>query len=149
MTAEGAATYADRDTGAVYKTAFEMIDAYLARFSANASLEPPVQLDVTAYAQVKRGGARIGVNVLEENGVLMMLAPVATVPKDGREGFYRRILEQSFLATADAAFAIDGEKDIVYVRALRRLSGLDYEEFEDLLVTVGTVADDWVEKLKV
>ena len=34
------------------------------------------------------------------------------------------------------------------VRALRRLSGLDYEEFEDLLYTVGKVADDWDDRLR-
>ena len=50
--------------------------------------------------------------------------------------------------TADAAFAIDAAKDEVFVRALRRLSGLDYEEFEDLLDTVGRVADEWDDALK-
>jgi hypothetical protein len=70
------------------------------------------------------------------------------VPIIGRETFYRRLLELSFLATSDAAFSIDAQKDEVYVRALRRLSGLDYEEFEDLLDTVGKVADEWDEPLK-
>ena len=144
-------TYADRETGALYKDAFEMTNAFLTRFSEHASLSAVVQLDATGYAQVKRGSASIGLNVLEENGVLMLLAPIATVPPPGkgnREAFYRRLLELSFLATADAAFAIDAGKDVVYVRALRRLSGLDYEEFEDLLVTVGAVADEWDDKLK-
>ena len=53
----------------------------------------------------------------------------------------------SFVATQDAAFAIDGPRDKVVLRALRRLSGLDYEEFEDLVVTVGQVADDWDDRL--
>ena len=70
------------------------------------------------------------------------------VPATGRETFYRRLLELSFLTTADAAFAIDAAKDEVFVRALRRLSGLDYEEFEDLLDTVGRVADEWDDSLK-
>lgn len=141
-------TYADRETGALYKDAFEMTNAFLTRFSEHAALSDVVQLDATGYAQVKRGSASIGLNVLEENGVLMLLAPIATVPATNREAFYRRLLELSFLATADAAFAIDAGKDVVYVRALRRLSGLDYEEFEDLLVTVGAVADEWDDKLK-
>jgi hypothetical protein len=119
-----------------------MLDAYLARFAAE-SAAPPARLDATGYAQVKLGSANVGVNVLEENGVLMILAPLTTVPTEGREAFYRRLLERSFLATADACFAIDGAKDVVYVRALRRLSGLDYEEFEDLLTNVSTVAEDW------
>ena len=34
------------------------------------------------------------------------------------------------------------------VRALRGLAGLDYEEFEDLVETVGRVADTWDDALK-
>jgi hypothetical protein len=56
---------------------------------------------------------------------------------------YRRLLELSFLSTSDAAFGIDADKDEIYVRAMRRLSSLDFEEFEDLVETVGRVADEW------
>ena len=70
------------------------------------------------------------------------------VPLTGKESLYRRILELSFLTTADASFAIDATKDEIFVRTLRRLSGLDYEEFEDLLETVGRVADDWDDRLR-
>lgn len=139
--------YVDRETGTRYENAFEMVDAYLARFAERAGVDV-APLDPTGYTQIKRGSAYIGVNVLEENGVLMLLAPVIEVPPLGREVFYRRLLELSFLATSDAAFAIDGKKDVVYVRALRRLSGLDYEELEDLLQTVGHVADEWDDRLK-
>jgi hypothetical protein len=59
-----------------------------------------------------------------------------------------RLVELSFLTTSDAAFSIDSQKDEVFVRALRRLSGLDYEEFEDLLDTVGKVADEWDDVLE-
>jgi hypothetical protein len=88
------------------------------------------------------------VNVLDDHGVLLFLAPVIPVVSQGREAFYRRLLELSFLATSDAAFAIDAQKDEVYLRAVRRISGLDYEEFEDLLETVGKVADDWDDLLR-
>jgi hypothetical protein len=69
------------------------------------------------------------------------------VPRDGREAFYRRLLELNFLVTSDGAFAIDKDRDAVYLRALRRLSGLDYEEFEDLLHTIASVADEWDDRL--
>ena len=69
---------------------------------------------------------------MEDVGVLILLAPIMKVPKANREALYRRLLELSFLPTSDAAFAIDAEKEEIVVRALRRLSGLDYEEFEDL-----------------
>jgi hypothetical protein len=124
-----------------------MVNAYLARFGerAGAELEP---LDESGYTQVRKGSASVGVNVLEDHGVLLMLAPIMAVPVMGRETLYRRLLELSFLATSDAAFAIDAQKEEVYVRSLRRLSGLDYEEFEDLLDTVGKVADEWDDLLK-
>jgi len=131
-------TYADRPTGQTFTNAREMVNAYLRRFAerAGTTLDP---LDDAGYTQVKKGSASVGINVLEDHGVLLFLAPVMRVPITGKETFYRRLLELSFLATSDAAFSIDAEKDEVYVRALRRLSGLDYEEFEDLLDTVGKV----------
>jgi hypothetical protein len=124
-----------------------MVNAYLKRFAdrAGTTLEP---LDESGYTQIRKGSASVGVNVLGDHGVLLFLAPLMPVPLTGRETFYRRLLELSFLATSDAAFSIDAQKDEVYVRALRRLSGLDYEEFEDLLDTVGKVADEWDEPLK-
>jgi hypothetical protein len=124
-----------------------MVNAYIERF-VQRSAKPVEPLDETGYTQVRVGSVSVGINVLEDHGVLLFLAPVMHVPQAGRESFYRRLLELSFLQTADSAFAIDDQKDEVYVRALRRLSGLDYEEFEDLLDTVGKVADEWDDVLK-
>jgi hypothetical protein len=140
------ARYEDRETGTRYPNPLEMVNAYLARLGEESGHEPTL-LDPTGYAQVKRGTAYLGINVIEENGVLMLLAPVMKVPARNREALYRRLLELSFLATSDASFAIDGSKDIVYVRAFRRLSGLDYEEFADLVKTLGRVADEHDEAL--
>ncbi len=126
-----------------------MVNAYLARFAQRASLaaedgSPLVPaLDDAGYAQVQRGSAIIGVNVLEKQGVLMVFSPIMRVPLAGREAFYRKLLELSFVQTSDAAFAVNADQDEVVVRCLRRLSGLDYEEFEDILTTVGEVADTW------
>lgn len=131
----------------MYPDARSMVNAYLARFGqrAGATLE---LLDAGGYTQVPKGSASVGVNVLEDHGVLLLVAPVMAIPHTGRETFYRRLLELSFLTTSDAAFALDAHRNEVVVRVLRRLSGLDYEEFEDLLDTVGKVADDWDDKLR-
>ncbi|HXN32766.1 MAG TPA: YbjN domain-containing protein [Polyangiaceae bacterium] len=139
--------YADRATGQTYSSARAMVNAYLARFSERAGsvLEA---LDAGGYTQVRKGSATVGVNVLEDHGVLLLVAPVMSVPLTGLETLYRRLLELSFLTTSDAAFAIDAQRNEVVVRALRRLSGLDYEEFEDLLETVGKVTDDWDDRLR-
>jgi hypothetical protein len=124
-----------------------MVDAYLARFGERAGSKLEA-LDASGYTLVRKGSASVGVNVLEDHGVLLMVAPVLALPHTGRETLYRRLLELSFLTTSDAAFAIDSQRDEIVVRALRRLSGLDYEEFEDLLETVGKVADEWDDVLK-
>lgn len=140
-------TYADRASGEVFADAQAMIGAYLRRFAerTGTAYEP---LDAMGYTLVQKGSASVGINVLGDHGVLLFIAPIAPLPKSGREAFYRRLLELSFLATSDAAFAVDSEREEVVVRALRRLSGLDYEEFEDLLETVGKVADEWDDALK-
>lgn len=145
--------YADRLSGEKFADALTMINAYLAKFAQRAALKNPTgpgivpQLDETGYAQVQRGSAAIGVNVLADQGVLMIFSPIMPVPVTGREVFYRKLLELSFVATSDAAFAINASQDEVVVRSLRRLSSLDYEEFEDLLATVGEVADSWDDAL--
>jgi hypothetical protein len=124
-----------------------MINAYIERFASRAGVQL-APLDASGYTQVRKGSASVGINVLDDHGVLLMLAPVMPVPLTKREAFYRRLLELSFLTTSDAAFAIDQQKDEVFARSLRRLSGLDYEEFEDLLETVGKVADEWDDLLQ-
>ncbi|HMI87741.1 MAG TPA: YbjN domain-containing protein [Polyangiaceae bacterium] len=138
--------YQDRFTGENFPDARAMVNRYLAKFSAHMKL-PTIELDATGHADVQRGSATVGINLLHEQGVLMIFAPVMDVPITGREAFYRTLLDMSFVATQDAAFAIDGPRDKVVLRVLRRLSALDYEEFDDLLVTVGQVADHFDDRL--
>ncbi len=140
--------FSDRTTGQVFRDGRSMVNAYIDRFAETHEGITLPRLDETGYTQLRRGSASVGVNVLDDHGVLLFLAPVIPVVADSREAFYRRLLELSFLATSDAAFAIDAEKDEVYLRAVRRISGLDYEEFEDLLETVGKVADEWDDALR-
>ena len=145
--------YADRNSGENFADATQMVNAYLSRFASRATLPDDggaphaPQLDETGYAHMQRGSATIGVNVLESQGVLMVFAPIMPVPVTGREAFYRRLLELSFVTTSDASFAVNAHQDEVVVRCLRRLSALDYEEFEDILATVGDVADRWDDEL--
>ncbi len=141
--------YQDRETGQVFTDARAMVNATSRASASGPSARCP--RSTSGYTQVRKGSASVGVNVLEDHGVLLILSPVLEVPKipaARREDLYRKLLELSFLSTADASFAIDAQKDEVYVRALRRLSGLDYEEFEDLLATVARVADEWDDVLR-
>ena len=139
--------YSDRASGQVFQDARAMVNAYLERFASRAGTTISA-LDDAGYTQLKKGSASVGVNVLDDHGVLLILAPVMDLPAHGREALYRRLLELSYITTSDAAFAIDAQEEKIYVRSLRRLSGLDYEEFEDLVATVGKVADEWDDVLK-
>src|SRR5262249_3869835 len=125
----------------------ERINDYIQRFGRERDLvlDP---LNEEGFAQIARGSATVRINVLEEHGVLLLIAPIMRVPDTNREAFYRRLLELSFLATSDAAFAIDKKTDMAYLRILRRLEGLDYDEFDDLLHTIASVADEWDDKLR-
>jgi hypothetical protein len=136
--------FADRITGEKFPDARTMIARYLEHL-ARATGQPSLVLDDEGHIDIPIGSVRVGVNVLEAHGVLMIFSAVMDVPITGREAFYRKLLDMSFVATEDAAFAIDGHK--VVLRCLRRLSALDYEEFEDLVLTVGRVADHWDDKL--
>ena len=122
-----------------------MVDEYLRRFGerSKGQLTP---LDEHGHTEIRRGSALLGVTVVEGHGVLLLVSKIMQIPPRGREAFYERLLQLSFLRTSDAAFALDD--DGVYVRALRRLSGLDYEEFEDLVDTVATVADRYDDALR-
>jgi hypothetical protein len=138
--------YQDRATNRTYRDATEMVNDYIRRFGSSVGVELD-PLDEDGYTDVRRGSATVGINVLGEHGILLFLSRIMPVPREGREAFYRRLLELNFLVTSDASFAIDKDKDAVYLRALRRLSGLDYEEFEDLLHTMASVADEWDDRL--
>jgi hypothetical protein len=146
------ASYTDKQTGRTYPDARGLIDAYIGRFSAKVSEAAGQEirfdpLDRDGYTSVSRGSATIGINVIEEQGILFFLARIMPVPVTGREEFYRRLLEINYFATSDGAFAVERETDTVYLRALRSLGGLDYEEFEDMLHTVASVADEWDDRL--
>lgn len=123
-----------------------MIADYLERFSRDVSQASGVDihfepLDNEGYTSVARGSATVGINVLSEHGILLLLCTISPLPRNGAERIFRKLLELNYLDTSDAAFAIDKRSETLVLRSLRRLAGLDYEEFADLLNTVAAVAD--------
>ena len=139
-------TYADRHSGRVYRDAIEMVNDYLRRFGESVDLEVR-PLDTDGYTKLRKGSAEVGVNVLEDHGILLLLSKIMEVPADRPERLYRKLLELNFLVTSDAAFAIDRDREVIYLRAHRRLGGLDFEEFDDLLSTTAATADEWDDRL--
>jgi hypothetical protein len=118
------------------------VASFLDRFAKERDLAlPPLGAD--GVGRIQRGSAVITVQVMAAQGVLMVHARVAPAPAAGNEALLRKLLTASFTATGDAAFALHPETGEVYLRVLRTLYHLDYEEFEDLVHTVATVADHW------
>jgi len=122
------------------------INEYLDRFARERNLSlPPLGPDGVGHVQ--RGSAVVSIHVMVDRGVLLLLSRVMPAPSGG-EALWRRLLEASFLATGDAAFAVHPKTGDVYLRILRSLDHLQYDEFEDLVHTIATVADDWDDRLR-
>ena len=92
--------YADRASAQTFPDARAMVNAYLTRFGERAGAKLEL-LDASGYTLVRKGSASVGINVLEDHGVLLFVAPVMPVPITGRETFYRRLLELSFLIATE------------------------------------------------
>jgi hypothetical protein len=121
------------------------IAEYLARFGRERNLSLPPLTD-EGVGSIRRGSAVVSIHVLVDQGVLLLLskvseAPVLDVP------LAKRVLEASFLETGDAAFALNPTTGDLYLRILRGLEGLDYDEFEDIVHSIAKTADAWDDKL--
>jgi len=117
------------------------VAAFLERFGKDRNVTlPPLSAD--GVGSIQRGSAVVTIHVLAEQGVLLVLAKVASAPALDAAGA-RRLLTASFVETGDAAFALHPQTGDLYLRILRGLDGLDYEEFEDLVHSIAKTADHW------
>jgi len=123
----------------------KVIAEFLDRFGRERNLTlPPLGEDGTGMIQ--RGSAVVSIHVLPEKGVLLLLSRVAKQPELDLAAA-RRLLAASFTETGDAAFALHPQTGDLYLRILRGLEGLDYEEFEDLVHSIAKTADHWDDQL--
>ena len=120
------------------------VAGFFDQFARERNLVLPPMAD--GAGQIQRGSAVVEIHVLDNLGVLLLLSKVAAAPIAG-EALLRKLLEASFTATGDPAFAINPKTGDLYLRILRSLDGLGYEEFEDLIHTIATVADAWDDKI--
>jgi hypothetical protein len=118
---------------------------FLERFGAERNLTLPPLSD-EGVGSIQRGSAVVTIHVLSDRNVLLLLAKVADKPAlDGAKA--TRLLTASFVETGDAAFALHPQTGDLYLRILRGLEGLDYEEFEDTVHSIAQTADKWDDKL--
>jgi hypothetical protein len=121
------------------------VGEFLARFGRERNLTlPPLSDD--GVGSIQRGSAVVTIHVLVEKNVLLLLSKVLDTPKLD-DVSARRLLALSFTETGDAAFALHPQSGDLYLRILRGLDGLDYEEFEDLVHSIAKTADHWDDKL--
>ena len=118
---------------------------FLERFGRERNLVLPA-MGEDGVGSIQRGSAVVTIHVLEQKGVLLVLSRVAKQPQIDLERA-KRLLEASFVETGDAAFALHPQTGDVYLRILRGLEGLDYEEFEELVDSIARAADHWDDKL--
>jgi hypothetical protein len=119
---------------------------YLARFGRERNLSLPPLTD-EGVGSIRRGSAVVSIHVLVEQGILLLLSKVAEAPVLDIP-LAKRVLEASFVETGDAAFALNPQTGDLYLRILRGLEGLDYDEFEDIVHSIAKTADAWDDKLK-
>jgi hypothetical protein len=121
------------------------VAGFLDQFARDRNLVlPPMTED--GVGSIQRGSAVVTIHVLEDKGVLLVLSRVAQAPVLDAERA-KRLLALSFVETGDAAFALHPKTGDLYLRILRGLDGLDYEEFEDLVHSIALTADHWDDKL--
>ncbi len=118
---------------------------FLDRFARERNLTlPPLGKD--GVGSVQRGSAVVTIHAMAARGVLLLLAKVKSAPKLD-EVHAKKLLMLSFIETGDAAFALHPQTGDLYLRILRGLEGLDYEEFEDIVDSIAKTADHWDDKL--
>ncbi len=121
------------------------IGEFLDRFGRERNMSLP-PLDDQGVGQVQRGSAVVSIHVLADKNILLLLSRVAKQPALD-EAKAKKLLAASFIETGDAAFALHPDTNDLYLRILRGLDGLDYEEFEDSLHSIAQAADRWDDKL--
>jgi len=121
------------------------VATFLDRFGKERNLTL-LPLSPDGVGSIQRGSAVVTIHVLSEKGVLLLLAKVAAAATVD-DVLARRLLTASFVETGDAAFALHPQTGDVYLRIMRGLEGLDYEEFEDVVHSIAKTADHWDDKL--
>ena len=121
------------------------IAEFLDRFGRERNLNLP-PLDAEGVGTIQRGSAVVSIHVLESKSILLLLSRVAKQPNLD-EARAKKLLAASFTDTGDAAFALHPQTGDLYLRILRGLDGLDYEEFEDIVHSIAQTADHWDDKI--
>lgn len=123
----------------VYPGPIERVNAFIQRFgdAVSVALDP---LDEDGFTEIRYGELIVGINAHADRDVLLFLVCMGDLPDRPDARLFQHLLELNFLATGPCAFAIDERSQRLFLRAMRPIEGLQYEEFASLLQTVGQLA---------
>jgi hypothetical protein len=122
------------------------IAEFFDRFGKERNLNLP-PLSEEGVGSIQRGSAVVTIHVLVDKNILLLLSRVAEQPTLD-ETRAKKLLAASFTETGDAAFALHPSSGDLYLRILRSLDGIDYEEFEDIVHSIAQTADHWDDKIR-
>ena len=76
---------------------------------------------------------------------VLLVAPLADVPAEGREGFYRALLQGQYIfaETRGATLALDNDESFVCLQMAPSLRALTRENFPSLVENFLNMADYW------
>ena len=114
------------------------INGYIRTFAqrVGADLDP---LDSTGFSEFVCDQLTVGITANPEHDFLLMVVPMEGIKLelDGHVG--RTLLALNFIETGPCSFAMDEEKRRLCLRVLRPLTGLSYQEFEQLLQAMAAI----------
>jgi hypothetical protein len=124
-----------------------LIRKYLDRLATEEEL-PPVELGSGAGWELRRGSARVKVEVLENGTLLSVHSEIMPVPgsPEAQNRLFLRLLEMNSSDTGVARFGItEGKIQVIFSRSI---TGLDYFEFHSGVEAVCRVSDDYDDTLR-
>lgn len=123
------------------------INGYICMFAqrVGADLDP---LDSTGFSEFVCDQFTVGITANPEHDMLLMVVPMEGVNTELDGHVARALLALNFIETGPCSFAIDEEKQRLCLRVLRPLTGLSYQEFEQLLQAVAAIGRSMRGRLK-
>ena len=100
-------------------------------------------------ASISSSGFTVNVALFEGAGMIYLHAPAGAVPFEGREGFYRMLLEANdlFAQTDGYPLAVNGAEDLVTVQISWEIAALTQEGFDMLMTNLVNVSLKWFMKI--
>ena len=111
----------------------------------SATLQTKLEIRENSTVHVNFDNIALLIEHLPDAEQLLLIAPLADVPRAGREGFYRELLQAqyAFAKTSGATLALDGKESFVSLQIAPSLHALTTENFPALVENFLNMAEHW------